>query len=651
MRPTAPAIRVHSTMDGAKQEMSIDTHALQHIMSVLTDLYADPVTAVVREYSTNGYDAIIEAGVNEPLRVMTPTTLAPSLVIQDFGVGMSTDTILNRYSMYGHSTKRDTDAQVGMLGVGCKSGLTYASSFTVKSIHNGVETVAMVSRNARGIGEIQIIDTKASNARTGTTITIPVHNIPEMNEKIKTFFSFWKPGTVLVDGKVPVAFDQSDDNRKWFSDRDQTIFYSDAGYENEATVVMGNVPYRLRSPKILGDYDSAFSRYGRLVVFAPIGSVAFAPSREELSYSGATLRFIDDLVSRIEKMKATIVDDAMAAATTKDEALRAATSISNLSFIDLANTPAKWNGKDVPLTHNAFHKSSVMLWSSEKPGWGSSPWSRAQRQPWGQMNAGALVIVNAPKNVSAAVKHRIIEKYGRHQSFYFVENDGTDLPLYGWVDMEEWTDFLANLPKATATPRASGGGGWKSTAVNDGREWLGEKSYGNVVDGKGKYVLIDSDTLNDLQDTYSARTFRAKASALGYTPVRVYARSQAAFVEMANEVITRQELNGLFDKAAGKITEAQRLSMTILVNLDAYIPRDKIGQALDPRFAEMVESVKDVDETVWEAAGRPTMRATPRRTHWLYKDYPMIETWGQTPAAMIEYVNALYTYRTGKDAQ
>ena len=36
------------------------------------------------------------------------------------------------YSQYGESTKRGTNAQNGMLGLGCKSALTYTNQFTMK---------------------------------------------------------------------------------------------------------------------------------------------------------------------------------------------------------------------------------------------------------------------------------------------------------------------------------------------------------------------------------------------------------------------------------------------------------------------------------------------------------------------------------------
>ena len=45
--------------------MSIDQSALSHIMNVLTDLYADPELAVIREYSSNALDSHIAFHLSE----------------------------------------------------------------------------------------------------------------------------------------------------------------------------------------------------------------------------------------------------------------------------------------------------------------------------------------------------------------------------------------------------------------------------------------------------------------------------------------------------------------------------------------------------------------------------------------------------------
>ena len=73
--------------------------------------------AVLREVTTNALDAHVAAGVTRPSR-STPTELAPVLTIKDYGVGLSVEDIRNIFSQYGASTKRETNDQVGSLGLG-----------------------------------------------------------------------------------------------------------------------------------------------------------------------------------------------------------------------------------------------------------------------------------------------------------------------------------------------------------------------------------------------------------------------------------------------------------------------------------------------------------------------------------------------------
>ena len=93
-----------------------------HIMRILRDqLYSDKVLAVLREYSSNAWDANRMVGRgNIPIEVNLPTLMQPYLSIKDFGPGLSRDDVFNVYTQYGASTKHDSNIAVGMPGIGSK---------------------------------------------------------------------------------------------------------------------------------------------------------------------------------------------------------------------------------------------------------------------------------------------------------------------------------------------------------------------------------------------------------------------------------------------------------------------------------------------------------------------------------------------------
>ena len=81
-----------------------------------------------------------------------PTRFNPHFTVRDFGDGLSHDDVCNIYVRYCKSTKRQSNAFTGQLGIGCKSGFAYGDSFTVTSYHKGVKTtyVAQIDETSQG---------------------------------------------------------------------------------------------------------------------------------------------------------------------------------------------------------------------------------------------------------------------------------------------------------------------------------------------------------------------------------------------------------------------------------------------------------------------------------------------------------------------
>lgn len=301
--------------------LTLDQKSLQHLMSVLTDLYSNNVLAVIREYSTNAYDSHIESGNERPIEVTLPKPESLTFSVQDYGVGLSIDEIRNVYSMYGASTKRDSDDATGILGLGCKSGLAYTVSFTVDAIKDGKRTVALVTKDEFGIGCIQVLYESETTAPSGVKISIPVaaKDCESFRTNSEFFFSFWKPGSVLIDGQTPPFITDYMKGELWIDDNvvlaksmgyekifrvDSTARYTSNQILNKNYIVMGQVAYPLNLDSVPGYRNSK-----RIIAWVNMGDVNFTPSREALIYDENTNETIKNLIEYIASNKDRVLEE------------------------------------------------------------------------------------------------------------------------------------------------------------------------------------------------------------------------------------------------------------------------------------------------------------------------------------------------------
>lgn len=427
-----PSVRnvVHSVGDVQEEtRMSIDQESLAHIMNLLTDLYSDRQMAVIREYASNALDSHIEAGNPDPIEVTLPTSFNPNLIITDRGVGLTVDDMRDIYSMYGRSTKRDTNDAVGMLGLGCKSGLTYALSFTVTAVKNGVRTVAVVTKDSDGVGIIKILDTMATDEPNGVTVSIPVdsYDISSFRYKADQLFKFWKPGTVLVNGEEP----EFNEVALWL-DEDVLILPE----HGQSHIVMGNVPYPFRHE--LGAFPHS------IVAWVPIGSVDFAPSREALMDTNLTKATIKQLEEFVEERFTEVIKEKM-------EELETAYERIEFAYTWRSTSQVKAILKDFKYVIEP--PEDKVIWSKAWRGF------RKYDHALGtETILGNKPIITEYPNKTIPPAHRDrIEEIGLNLNGLLILPEGADLTaLEGRENVYSWDHVLKNTtdpPKATRGPR------------------------------------------------------------------------------------------------------------------------------------------------------------------------------------------------------
>lgn len=275
--------------------VGIAENSMNIVIDYLTNLYANPAKAVIRELFTNAADAVKLAKSKQIVISLKDNTLT----VTDYGIGMSAEQLRNNYVTYANSSKTQDFDSVGSFGLGSKSPMAIAPSFTVVSNNGSEENSVIVYRKQDGLfAEIAPVEDKKSYSFTRVT----VENIKDRDAE--TIDSY------IIENILPYSSDSYDiiytsdlsrpeDQVTMKSVRasrrladgtsiEYTIYYKDLFtsfvYNDKVyplVRVNGSVCYPLKSEWSYYDYDRRIPEV-TVVIEVESGFFSFAPAREEL---------------------------------------------------------------------------------------------------------------------------------------------------------------------------------------------------------------------------------------------------------------------------------------------------------------------------------------------------------------------------------
>lgn len=317
---TESTVRSVSTV-GNVVESSYTIEDSAKIFSILrSNIYSNKVLAVIREYSTNGWDGHIMAGTpDRAIQVTLPNPLNPVFKVRDFGVGMSEETVMKVYTSYGTSTKDSSNDFNGTFGLGSKSAFAYGNTFGITSFFNGTKTFYTAYLDETNIGKIRKEFSEPTTEENGIEIELSVKSsdIHLFEQTAVEFYRYFTPQPILLGCSQDVI-----DKINAFHNRNilytgtnwSIAEYNSGGWRNSfiATVVMGNVGYplnldalNLKNVKL----RDLFGNNTTSVINVPIGSVSITASREALEYDRKTQLFLEDAITVMQdELIATIQD-------------------------------------------------------------------------------------------------------------------------------------------------------------------------------------------------------------------------------------------------------------------------------------------------------------------------------------------------------
>lgn len=288
-----------------------DTKA--RIMQSLSDkMYTRKELASVREYSNNANDAHIVAGKpTSEVLITLPTMEDFTFKVRDFGSGLTKQQIRDVYCVMGLSTKRNSAAENGVLGYGCKAGFAHADSFTVTSWVNGEKTVYnCVKGDSTKLHSVYELSRTPSDEPSGIEICIPVKqsSLWTFHQEAADYFKYWE---------VLPTINRLEDshNARMMKFRNTPPTLQGEGWNvrprSEGSAVgvafMGGVPYRIdwnvlsKRMSLTAQKRCLFDllQNNDVTLFFKMGEVQFVDSRESLEYTDFTIKALMDRIESI----------------------------------------------------------------------------------------------------------------------------------------------------------------------------------------------------------------------------------------------------------------------------------------------------------------------------------------------------------------
>lgn len=290
--------KIYKEVDESQEHVNFRFANSSVFFSLLSDsLYSNKIGSIVRELSSNAYDSHVQAGkAHVPFEIEITSNnkilsdIQPTFSIIDHGTGLSEEDIYKIYTVYGESSKRDSNDFIGGFGLGSKSPFAYTKSFVVVSCYNGKETSYCAFIDASGCPAISKMYERETNDSNGLKVSFNIQETDVLRfiKEIRNQLKFFKVKP-LTNFYV-----------EWHELKDPIIENSDFTLRSESQYCLtkfyvntGNIVYEIDMQYFPNRYISgSFDVY----LNTGIGVIDLNASRENISYTKRTIKIIKDLL-------------------------------------------------------------------------------------------------------------------------------------------------------------------------------------------------------------------------------------------------------------------------------------------------------------------------------------------------------------------
>lgn len=262
-------------------DMSLDVQSMTHLMSLLSsNLYQNPIEAIIQEYASNSSDSNTMAGNTNPIIISLQKDEINNYYIEfsDKGLGLSHQDFYDIMSKYGASSKRNSNVVLGMYGLGSKSAFAYSDAFTYDCVKDKKRNKFLFYKAETGF-KIDLLLSEDTDKPNGVDVRIPIKDWYDVNK----FKSGLKKKLCYFNNVYFNIYDNSIPNDyKIYQEKD---FQWNTLYEKrEMNLSIGKV-----------NYDINWESLGITTIYVPItlkfeisDEIFPTPSRESITWTEST---------------------------------------------------------------------------------------------------------------------------------------------------------------------------------------------------------------------------------------------------------------------------------------------------------------------------------------------------------------------------
>jgi hypothetical protein len=251
-------------------------------------IYSNKLKTPIQEIISNARDASRSAESNNRIDITIPSVDNNYLLkIRDFGSSITPESMKNVFVLYGESTKRGTNSQLGGFGVGAKSPFSYTNSFNVTTFINGTKRQYLALIDDSNKGRLDLTYEGETDEPDGTEISYVInqYDVNSAVNAVSDTTMFWSDEEYPTFTGPASALAQLKREREHFNIRFMGRNFNNIANTRvgHAVVVVDGIPYPHPS-------SSRFK-----TIFVPAGLLTFPITRESIENTPKNLKVLEEI--------------------------------------------------------------------------------------------------------------------------------------------------------------------------------------------------------------------------------------------------------------------------------------------------------------------------------------------------------------------